>query len=93
MILASSIHSLYLNVYHPDRPYMVYGSLPAFSPFHNTTVFRQWEQLADVEGDIWFFALDSLQAPDFSPHYQSECVLTFRYMTLDFRIYRLIPLR
>ena len=37
LIMATDIHTLYLNVYHPERPYMVYGYLPSFSPFQNTT--------------------------------------------------------
>ena len=91
MIMAMSVHALYLNVYHPDRPYMVYGSLPAFSPFYNTAVFQQWEQLADVQGDIWVYTLDNFQLPDFAPTYLCEHVFSFEYMTLQFQIYRLIP--
>lgn len=89
--MAMSVHALYLNVYHPDRPYMVYGSLPAFSPFYNTAVFQQWEQLADVQGDIWVYTLDNFQLPDFAPTYLCEHVFSFEYMTLQFQIYRLIP--
>ena len=59
--------------------------------YDRVLVFQQWEQLADVQGDIWVYTLDNFQLPDFAPTYLCEHVFSFEYMTLQFQIYRLIP--
>lgn len=91
LIMATDIHTLYLNIYHPERPYMVYGYLPSFSPFQNTTVFTRWEQLEDVKGTIWLYAFAERDLPGFSPFYSCEPAFRFHYMYYDFAIYRLEP--
>ncbi|MBD5528327.1 MAG: hypothetical protein HDR02_07965 [Lachnospiraceae bacterium] len=91
MIMATDIHPLLLSVYHPQRQYMAYGYLPPFSPFQNTTVFTQWEQLEDVTGDIWLYGFADRDMPDFSPYYNLEPAFQFHYMYYDFAIYRLVP--
>ena len=80
VIMATDIHPLLLSVYHPDRQYMGYGYLPPFSPFQNTTVFTQWEQLQDVTGDIWLYGFADRDMPGFSPYYSLEQAFSFHYM-------------
>ncbi len=91
LIMATNIHTLYLNVYHPEQRYMAYGYLPPFSPFRNTTVFTQWEQLEDVTGNIWLYAFEDQDLPGFAPYYSTEEAFRFSYMYYDFVIYRLVP--
>ncbi len=91
LIMATDIHTLYLNVYHPGQQYMAYGYLPPFSPFRNTTVFTQWEQLKDVTGNIWLYAFEDRDLPGFAPYYNTEEAFRFSYMYYDFVIYRLAP--
>lgn len=91
LIMATDIHTLYLNIYHPERQYMAYGYLPPFSPFRNTTVFTEWEQLADVTGTIWLYAFADRDLPGFGPYYNCEPAFQFHYMYYDFVIYRLVP--
>ena len=91
LIMATDIHTLYLNIYHPERQYMAYGYLPPFSPFRNTTVFTEWEQLADVTGTIWLYAFADRDLPGFGPYYSCEPAFQFHYMYYDFVIYRLVP--
>ncbi len=92
MIMATDIHPLLLSVYHPDRQYMGYGYLPPFSPFQNTTVFTQWEQLQDVTGDIWLYGFADRDMPGFEPYYSLEQAFQFHYMYYEFVIYRLAPM-
>ncbi len=91
MIMATDIHPLLLSVYHPDRQYMGYGYLPPFSPFRNTSVFTQWEQLGDVTGNIWLYGFAHRDMPDFAPYYNIEQAFRFHYMYYDFVICRLAP--
>lgn len=91
LIMATEIHTLYLNIYHPEQQYMAYGYLEPFSPFQNTTVFTQWEQLEDVTGEIWLYAFAERDLPDFSPYYSCEAASQFHFMYYDFVIYRLVP--
>lgn len=91
MIIATDIHPLLLSVYHPQGQYMGYGYLPPFSPFQNTTVFTQWEQLEDVTGDIWLCGFADRDMPAFAPYYNLEPACQFHYMYYDFVIYRLAP--
>ena len=91
MIMATDIHPLLLSVYHPDRQYMGYGYLPPFSPFRNTSVFTQWEQLRDVTGNIWLYGFAHRDMPDFAPYYNIEQAFRFHYMYYDFVICRLTP--
>ncbi len=92
LIMATEIHPLYLNIYHPDRQYMIYGYLPPYSPFRNTVAFTEWEQLEDVTGDIWLYTLAHLDMPSFSPYYSYELVYQFHFMYYDLVIYRLVPI-
>lgn len=91
LIMATEIHTLYLNIYHPEQQYMAYGYLEPFSPFRNTTVFTEWEQLEDVTGEIWLYAFADRDLPDFSPYYSYELAFRFHFMYYDFEIYRLVP--
>ncbi len=91
LIMATEIHTLYLNIYHPEHRYMAYGYLEPFSPFQNTTVFTEWEQLEDLEGDIWLFALEDRDLPSFMPYYSYGDAFRFHFMYYDFVIYRLVP--
>lgn len=93
LIMATEIHTVYLNIYHPDRQYMVYGYLEPFSPFQNTTVFKEWEQLDDVTGDIWLYAFSNRNLPNLSEYYNYEEAFRFHYMYYDFIIYRLVPIQ
>ena len=92
LVMATDIHTLYLNIYHPEQRYMAYGYLPPFSPFQNTTVFTEWEQLTDVSGTIWLYAFADRNLPSFAPRYNVEQVFQFHYMYYDFVIYRLVPI-
>ncbi len=91
LIMATDIHTLYLNIYYPERAYLAYGYLPSFSPFRNTAVFTQWEQLEDVTGTIWLYAFADRDLPGFGPYYSCEPAFQFHYMYYDFAIYRLVP--
>lgn len=91
LIMATEIHTLYLNIYHPGQQYMAYGYLEPFSPFQNTTVFTDWAQLEDVEGNIWLYAFADRDLPSFSPYYSYEEAFAFHFMYYDFVIYRLVP--
>lgn len=91
LLMATDIHPLLLSVYHPERQYMAYGYLPPFSPFPNTAVFTQWEQLEGVTGNIWLIGFADRDMPGFSPYYSLEQTFSFHYMYYDFVIYRLAP--
>lgn len=91
LLMATDIHPLLLSVYHPERQYMAYGYLPPFSPFQNTAVFTQWEQLEGVTGNIWLIGFADRDMPGFSPYYSLEQTFSFHYMYYDFVIYRLAP--
>lgn len=91
LLMATDIHPLLLSVYHPERQYMAYGYLPPFSPFQNTAVFTQWEQLEGVTGNIWLIGFADRNMPGFSPYYSLEQTFSFHYMYYDFVIYRLAP--
>ncbi len=92
LLMATDIHPLLLSVYHPEKQYMGYGYLPPFSPFQNTTVFTQWEQLESVMGNIWLIGFADRDMPGFSPYYGLEQAFQFHYMYYDFVIYRLAPM-
>ena len=91
LLMTTDIHPLLLRVHHPERQYMAYGYLPPFSPFQNTAVFTQWEQLEGVTGDIWLIGFADKDMPGFSPYYSLEQTFSFHYMYYDFVIYRLAP--
>lgn len=91
LLMTTDIHPLLLSVHHPERQYMAYGYLPPFSPFQNTAVFTQWEQLEGVTGDIWLIGFADRDMPGFSPYYSLEQTFSFHYMYYDFVIYRLAP--
>lgn len=88
MMMASSIHTLMLSVYYPDRDYMIYGNLPKENPFPVEGAFTQWEQLEEIPGNLWFIGKDPGLLGE---RYDYEEAIRFQHMYYDFSIYKMIP--
>lgn len=89
VMIAPFTHAVFLNVYHPDLQYYLHGYKSYKLPFVNTDELLDYSQLDNVEGNIWFIAMNGMGEDVMEDYYDYEEVLSFRYMYYDFDIYRL----
>lgn len=82
-------HTIFLNVYHPDRQYFLNGYKRYSLPFANTEAFTDWEQLAGK--NVWYICFQGSEPTPLSERYTYEEAISFHYMYYDFVIYRMIP--
>lgn len=82
-------HTIFLNVYHPDLQYYIYGYKLYSLPFSNTDAFTDYSQLEGVEGNIWYITFEGDTPENLEEYYDYEEVLSFPYMYYDFVIFRL----
>ncbi len=89
VFVVPTIHPLLLDIYHPEMPYYIYLYKPYKTPFANTEALTDYNQLAGVQGNIWYlcFAGDTPEA--MSDAFSYEEVKSFHYMYYDYVIYRL----
>ncbi len=91
-IIASQTHTVFLNVYHPNTQYFIYGYKLYSLPFVNTDAYTSWNQLENREGNIWFICFKGDTPDKMSERYTYEEALSFHYMYYDFVIYKLSPI-
>lgn len=89
-IMASSTHSVFLNVYYPELQYFIYGYKLYSLPFVNTEAFTDWPQLENREGKIWYICFKGTEPDQMGEFYEYQEALSFHYMYYDFVIYELI---
>lgn len=82
-------HTIFLNVYHPELQYYLYGYKLYSLPFVNTDALTDYGQLSETKGNIWWIAFQGGTPEVMSDFYDYEEVLSFHYMYYDFVIYRL----
>ena len=82
-------HTIFLNVYHPELQYFLYGYKLYSLPFVNTDAFTQWPQLEERSGNIWYICFEGDTPSNMEERYNYEEALSFHYMYYDFVIYRL----
>ena len=88
-IMGPSEHTIFLNVYHPEKQYFLYGYKLYSLPFVNTDAFTQWYQLEDRGGTVWYICFDGDTPDRMAERYTWEEALRFHYMYYDFVIYKL----
>lgn len=84
-------HTIFLNVYHPQLQYYLYGYKLYSLPFSNTDALIDNSQLDGVKGNIWWICFAGGTPEDMEPDFTYEQVLSFHYMYYDFVIYKLTP--
>lgn len=89
VIIGASQHSVFLNVYYPELQYYIHGYKLYSLPFVNTEAFVDWQQIENVEGNIWFLCFQGDEPDEFDAYYTYEEALSFHYMYYDFSIYKL----
>ncbi len=82
-------HTIFLNVYHPDLQYYLYGYKLYSLPFSNTEAYTDPAQLSGVEGNIWYVTFAGDEPDNMAEFYDYEEAVSFRYMYYDFVIFRL----
>jgi uncharacterized membrane protein len=88
-IMAPNQHSVFLNVYHPDLQYFLYGYKLYSLPFKHTEAFTEWSQLEAIKGNKWFICFQGDEPDELAELYDYREVLSFHYMYYDFVIYQL----
>lgn len=88
-IMGPSEHTIFLNVYHPELQYYIYGYKLYSLPFVNTEAFTDWPQLEEREGNIWYICFKGDTPHQMEERYDYEEALSFHYMYYDFVIYKL----
>lgn len=88
-IMGPSVHTVFLSVYYPDLQYFLYGYMDESVPFANTQAFSAWEQLEDVEGNLWYICFEEDSPYLLGEKYTYEDVLHFHHMYYDFVLYKL----
>lgn len=88
-IIGPSEHTIFMNVYHPEIQYYIYGYKLYSLPFVNTDAFQEWHQLEEREGDIWYICFQGDAPVQMEERYDYEEALSFHYMYYDFVIYKL----
>lgn len=88
-IIGPSEHTIFLNVYHPDLQYYIYGYKLYSLPFVNTDAFTDWPQLEERTGNIWYICFQGSELDQLAERYDYEEAFQFHYMYYDFVIYRL----
>lgn len=89
-IIGPEEHAVFLNVYHTELPYYIYGYKSNKIPFVNLEAFTQWPQLEGYE-NIWYICFQGSTPEQMADYYTWEEAISFHYMYYDFVIYRLIP--
>ena len=84
-------HTIFLNVYHPELQYYLYGYKLYSLPFVNTEALTDFSQLDSVRGNLWYICFQGEKPENMAGMYDYEEALSFHYMYYDFVIYRLIP--
>lgn len=82
-------HTIFLNVYHPDIQYYLYGYKLYSLPFVNTDALTDHAQLENVTGNIWWVTFEGWPPEDLAEDFSYREVLSFHYMYYDFVIYKL----
>lgn len=82
-------HTIFLNVYHPEIQYYLYGYKLYSLPFANTDAFTDWSQLENVPGNIWYVTFAGDHPDKMVDLYEYEEAVSFHYMYYDFVIFRL----
>lgn len=90
VIIGPHTHSVFLNVYHPEIQYYIFGYKLYSLPFVNTDALLEFSQLEGVQGNIWWITLDDNEPVQMEIYYTWEKELSFHYMYYDITIYRLI---
>lgn len=85
-------HTIFLNVYHPELQYFLWGYKLYSLPFVNTEALTDLNQLSDVRGNIWYVCFKGGEPDELAERYSYEEALSFHYMYYDFVIYKLSPL-
>ena len=84
-------HTIFLNVYHPQLQYFLYGYKLYSLPFANTEALTDFSQLESIQGNLWYICFAGNEPDQMAERYDYEEALSFHYMYYDFVIYRLIP--
>ena len=88
-IMGPSEHTIFLNVYHPDLQYYIYGYKLYSLPFKNTDSFTDWSQLEERDGNVWYICFEGATPDKMEERYDYEEGISFHYMYYDFVIYKL----
>lgn len=89
-VIAPEEHTVFLNVYHPDIQYYIYGYKLYSLPFVNLDAFTDWPQLEAFE-NIWYICFQGGTPDQMADYYIWEEAVSFHYMYYDFVIYRMVP--
>lgn len=94
LIMASSVHSLFLSVYFPEKDYMIYGYRPDYSPYRDVEAFWAWNQIEGRTGNIWFLYLPEMGCDPnvLSERYTWEEAVDIHYMFYHFGFARMYPI-
>lgn len=87
-VIAPGEHTVFLNVYHPDIQYYIYGYKLYSLPFVNLDAFTDWPQL-DAFEHIWYICFQGSEPEQMAAYYTWDEAISFHYMYYDFVIYRL----
>lgn len=85
-IMYSEIHTDMLSIYHPDIYTFIYGNEDAFNPFDNDEVFRDFDQLEKIQGNLYFVCF-SFKDPSMFMNCEYDEIMTFHYMYYDLSLY------
>lgn len=85
-IMYSNIHSNMLSIYHPDIYTYKYGSEEEFNPFRNDEIFREFEQLEKIDGNLYLVCFTPNTPSDYFKCEYDE-IMTFHYMYYDFSLF------
>lgn len=89
VLIGPYVHTLFLNVYHPELQYYIEGYKSYKIPFVNTGELTDISQLADTNGNIWYLCFEGGKPDGVVKSLQYEEALHFHYMYYDFVIYKL----
>ena len=91
VVMAPNVHSLYLNIFCPEKNYMIYFYMPGNSPFR-AEIFTSWEQLDQYEGTLWYVCGIGEEPEVLAERYTWEETVSFLYMYQDLAVFRLEPI-
>lgn len=89
VIIGPYVHTIFLNVYHPEIQYYLCGYKSYKLPFANTGELLEKSQLDSVAGNIWYICFDEGKPDGVVKDFAYEEALRFHYMYYDFVIYKL----
>ncbi len=89
VILGPYVHTMFLNVYHPQLQYYICGYKSYKLPFVNMGELYHESTLNDITGNIWYICFDGGKPDGPVKDFAYEEALRFRYMYYDFVIYKL----